>query len=414
MGGHAPTIGTNSRRLVDTSAPFLRHHTAETARPNKLQPRHVPGLSRRDAIMALLGLSLLVASVVYVFIRPPSWMPPWFLQWRGFGGTITPGPGGHRGNGDRTQRENGAVEKRAANGSAENKASETNGVLKSRDTVVVPPPLPRPIIKNPTMEEPEDQTTPKAGATELSQPVPSFALSEPEEPSPAKIPSLSMPPPPPPSFALSEPQEPSPAKSPALSMPPPRAPASSMPPPTSSMRPPPVPGRLPSLQQFPAANSPQRASGPVPNRRPGASSSGLAPPPTHSSAPKKPSRKVLLTPGHSPLDWARVSGPDADLRGLADTSAPYLRVTPTMLRYHTGRKGKDAWMALNGRVYNVTPYADFHPGGVPELMRGAGKDGTRLFGEIHPWVNYETMLSACLVGLLVDEGESEGEMDKMD
>lgn len=88
-----------------------------------------------------------------------------------------------------------------------------------------------------------------------------------------------------------------------------------------------------------------------------------------------------------------------------------------MLKKQTGRKGKDAWMALNGKVYNITPYAEFHPGGIPELMRGAARDGTKLFGEIHPWVNYETMLSACLVGLLVEEpseASQESEMDQMD
>lgn len=126
---------------------------------------------------------------------------------------------------------------------------------------------------------------------------------------------------------------------------------------------------------------------------------------------------MTLDPGHSPLDWARVSGGGADLRGV-DPETPYLRVPPSMLMKQTGRKGKDAWMAINGKVYNVTPYAKFHPGGVPELMRGAGGDGAKLFGEIHPWVNYETMLAACLVGLLVEEpvGDSaaESEMDKLD
>lgn len=49
----------------------------------------------------------------------------------------------------------------------------------------------------------------------------------------------------------------------------------------------------------------------------------------------------------------------------------------------------------------------FHPGGVDELMKAAGreKDGERLFIETHPWVNWESMLSECLLGILVDEGE---------
>jgi len=35
-----------------------------------------------------------------------------------------------------------------------------------------------------------------------------------------------------------------------------------------------------------------------------------------------------------------------------------------------------------GTIYNITPYMDFHPGGVPELMRAAGIDGTLLFDEV--------------------------------
>jgi cytochrome-b5 reductase len=37
-------------------------------------------------------------------------------------------------------------------------------------------------------------------------------------------------------------------------------------------------------------------------------------------------------------------------------------------------------------VYNITPYLDFHPGGVDEIMKGAGIDATKLFQEIHAWV----------------------------
>ena len=35
-----------------------------------------------------------------------------------------------------------------------------------------------------------------------------------------------------------------------------------------------------------------------------------------------------------------------------------------------------------GKVYNVTPYMEYHPGGIEELMRGAGQDGTLLFDEV--------------------------------
>ena len=58
-----------------------------------------------------------------------------------------------------------------------------------------------------------------------------------------------------------------------------------------------------------------------------------------------------------------------------------LRVTPSELKKHKTRD--DAWTAINGNVYNMTPFMDYHPGGDDELMRVAGRDGTRLFGKNH-------------------------------
>ena len=37
-----------------------------------------------------------------------------------------------------------------------------------------------------------------------------------------------------------------------------------------------------------------------------------------------------------------------------------------------------------GKVYNITPYMKFHPGGKEDLMKGAGKDCTILFDEVRP------------------------------
>lgn len=384
--------------------------------------------------MGYIGISLIVASVVWVMVRPPSWMPEplqVLLRWRGDGRPavaakdeaerdsdpgprimvsdheVEPGPRLRARPADnRTTQDN---DQRLNQGKATTTATSTSPSLKtakSDASSMPPPPLPKVAPPPPTIAEPEEQTTPKAVASNPPAiAVPSFSLDNApiapsSHPAPRRDPTA---PGPAPALGL-------PNANQSSMMPPPPAPGR-LPPPTSTANPP--AGRLPTLSQFPAVNSPQRARGPVPNRGP-PSSGGLAPPPTHSSKPNKPSRKVLLTPGHSPLDWARISGPNADLRGV-EPSTPYLRVTPSMLKRMTGRKGKDAWMALNGKVYNVTPYADFHPGGVPELMRAAGRDGTKLFGEIHPWVNYETMLSACLVGLLVEESEgAQSQMDQMD
>jgi cytochrome b involved in lipid metabolism len=56
------------------------------------------------------------------------------------------------------------------------------------------------------------------------------------------------------------------------------------------------------------------------------------------------------------------------------------RIPPSVLRTHNKRD--DAWAAFNGKVYNITPYLAFHPGGEKELMRVAGRDGTKLFGTL--------------------------------
>jgi len=158
---------------------------------------------------------------------------------------------------------------------------------------------------------------------------------------------------------------------------------------------------------------------------------------TSTQAPnKRISKKVILTPGHSPLDWAaltRSTEPSATitLRGTnaSDVLGPYRmgRITPSQLKTQNGRKGKDAWTVYGGKVYNISAYLDFHPGGRDELMKGAGRSSDKLFAEVHPWVNWDGMLNGCLIGMLVSEddagavggsedaeNEDENELDEMD
>lgn len=161
-----------------------------------------------------------------------------------------------------------------------------------------------------------------------------------------------------------------------------------------------------TLQPPPSAASTQRLP---PSRTLAPRASSLAPSTSTLAPSKRPSKKVLLDPGHSPLDWAYLVHHPPTPTFLRSASVPphLIRVSPSMLRYHNGRKGKDAWGVWQGRVYNLTPYMKFHPGGVDELMKAAGreKDGERLFLEIHPWVSWESMLGECLVGIMVGEND---------
>ena len=41
------------------------------------------------------------------------------------------------------------------------------------------------------------------------------------------------------------------------------------------------------------------------------------------------------------------------------------------------------WVALNGKVYDLTEFMDRHPGGPTTILAWAGKDASKLFNDIH-------------------------------
>ncbi|KAL8609958.1 Cytochrome b5 reductase 4 [Nucella lapillus] len=137
-------------------------------------------------------------------------------------------------------------------------------------------------------------------------------------------------------------------------------------------------GKMAGNSLFPAANSQQRLG-------------------TGASSPLARS-KIALKPGRSLMDWIRLGRSNKDLTGVG---GEVLNVSVEELSKHD--KADDAWIAIRGRVYNISPYLEYHPGGVDELMRGAGVDATQLFDEIHKWVNAESMLEKCYVGKLETE-----------
>ncbi|KAL6079363.1 Cytochrome b5 heme-binding domain-containing protein [Balamuthia mandrillaris] len=128
------------------------------------------------------------------------------------------------------------------------------------------------------------------------------------------------------------------------------------------------------------------------------------------SAPKR-RQKVPLAPGHTLVDWMRLCNSGRDMTGGASkgTSPALRKITPSELRKH--KDEKDAWTVLNGRVYNITDYLDFHPGGKAILLRSAGKDCTKLFYATHQWVHGDQLLRACQVGVLVPEPVSSARSD---
>ncbi|KAF5097610.1 hypothetical protein DV451_003747 [Geotrichum candidum] len=153
--------------------------------------------------------------------------------------------------------------------------------------------------------------------------------------------------------------------------------SSSLLPPPSTLNPP------KSLMQY---------TSPAASARAPSSESHLTP-----SAKPTARKKVALKPGYSAMDWAALRNSGKNLRGVDYPGI--IRVTEEELKAHKTRD--DCWTVLGGRVYNLTPYMPFHPGGEKILMAIAGKDGTGLFMRTHSWVNFENMLDRCLVGVYV-------------
>ncbi|EFN52723.1 hypothetical protein CHLNCDRAFT_36685 [Chlorella variabilis] len=110
-----------------------------------------------------------------------------------------------------------------------------------------------------------------------------------------------------------------------------------------------------------------------------------------------PRKKVPFEKGFSQMDWVRLTQTHPDLAGLGG-QRPRRGITMEEVARHNTRD--DAWTVLRGRVYNITHYLGFHPGGVPLLLKVAGKDGTALFNKHHAWVNDDFLLAKCLVGLV--------------
>lgn len=50
----------------------------------------------------------------------------------------------------------------------------------------------------------------------------------------------------------------------------------------------------------------------------------------------------------------------------------------------------------------VFKYLIYNFAGQEELMKGVGKDATKIFDEVHAWVNYEQLLAKCYVGPLLN------------
>ncbi|ETV76824.1 hypothetical protein H257_09271 [Aphanomyces astaci] len=103
--------------------------------------------------------------------------------------------------------------------------------------------------------------------------------------------------------------------------------------------------------------------------------------------------KVRLEPGFSQVHWMMLTQKSKDMTGGHGVRRNISR--EEIAQHNTEH---DCWTILDGKVYNLTPYLRYHPGGVGKLMLSAGGDCTTLFNESHAWVNGHGMLEKCFLG----------------
>lgn len=138
--------------------------------------------------------------------------------------------------------------------------------------------------------------------------------------------------------------------------------------------------------------------------------------------------KVALAPGHSALDWHSLTSSrgirgellqglsellqDADFRSInhpaslrqLELGVPPFQIKPPLqianLEVAKHNKNDDFWCMIDGRVYCITSYLPFHPGGIRVLKAVAGRDATREFQRYHSWVNGHKLLETCFIGVV--------------
>lgn len=85
---------------------------------------------------------------------------------------------------------------------------------------------------------------------------------------------------------------------------------------------------------------------------------------------------------------------------LKRTKAEETFITREEVAKHNKRD--DAWVIFKDKVYDVTLYLDYHPGGVDILLDHAGEDVTEFVYEYHPWVNVQAILQNVFLGYVKD------------
>ena len=118
--------------------------------------------------------------------------------------------------------------------------------------------------------------------------------------------------------------------------------------------------------------------------------------------------KVALRRGFGLHDWSLLCRSARDL--AQRKGAPLRPISPEEIAQHASVH--DAWIALHGKVYNITPYLHYHPGGVDIFKPCLGGDASELFDKYHRWVNTQGLIGVLQLGYLDESASSKAKKAK--
>jgi cytochrome b involved in lipid metabolism len=114
---------------------------------------------------------------------------------------------------------------------------------------------------------------------------------------------------------------------------------------------------------------------------------------TPSSSASKRQQKALRK-GFGLAGWNKLLRTSNDLAQLQGKSASQKLRWSEIKRHNSVY---DGWVVLRGKVFNISPYLAYHPGGESILRNVLGKDITALYDKYHRWVNEEGYVSVLVL-----------------
>lgn len=106
---------------------------------------------------------------------------------------------------------------------------------------------------------------------------------------------------------------------------------------------------------------------------------------TNSPLPRRRRDQVAPRRGFGLWDWNKLLRSSTDL--AQRRGRPLQKYRWNEIKRHGAIH--DGWVVLRGKVYNVSSYLPYHPGGESILRKVLGKDITALYDKYHRWVNEE-------------------------